>query len=99
MFMIVISICFRCWQQEVGDAWKQFEAESWRCELKSEFKLRKDSNFLIKFQPSVETDRSWAAADSAQTDRLASRQTQLTVVVYSDSKLDQKEEDQVSDII
>ena len=40
---------------------------------------------------SVETDRSWAAADSAQTDRLASRQTQLTVVVYSDSKLDQKE--------
>ena len=42
---------------------------------------------------SVETDRSWAAADSAQTDRLASRQTQLTVVVYSDSKLDQKEED------
>ena len=54
---------------------------------------------MIKFQPSVETDRSWAAADSAQTDRLASRQTQLTVVVYSDSKLDQKEEDQVSDII
>ena len=48
---------------------------------------------MIKFQPSVETDRSWAAADSAQTDRLASRQTQLTVVVYSDSKLDQKEED------
>ena len=46
---------------------------------------------------SVETDRSWATADSAQTDRLASRQTQLTVVVYSDSKLDQKEED--SDII
>ena len=40
---------------------------------------------------SVETDRSWATADSAQTDRLASRQTQLTVVVYSDSKLDQKE--------
>ena len=48
---------------------------------------------MIKFQPSEETDRSWAAADSAQTDRLASRQTQLTVVVYSDSKLDQKEED------